>query len=253
MAAHRYAGNHEEQVANDSGRQACTASSSKSAPRKTSGTKRKAAETKTPATKKQKTQPSKVRDEDDVNDESKDGDNASDSITINRAPVLELWSSCVAQFLHPSLPWSTALSVGSAISTITAISKGRSIGTIDKPDASESSEKCEKRTQAQADLGEIDVVSFHLKIKDGSAVVGDKPKKGNEETLKKRYGEGQYQKAKKTFQEALEQWKGKGDELDRRAFHMYEDFRPSVPNGQKGWGRKGQLNLDSVRSAIAGG
>ena len=38
-----------------------------------------------------------------------------ESITINRAPVLELWASCVAQFLHPSLSWDTCLSVGGAI------------------------------------------------------------------------------------------------------------------------------------------
>ena len=74
-----------------------------------------------------------------------------------------------------------------------------------------------------------------------------------EEALNKKFGEEQYEEAKKAFQEALEQWRGKEDELDRKAFHMYEDFRPSVPKGQKGWGKKGQLNLGSVKSAVAGG
>ncbi|EME39553.1 hypothetical protein DOTSEDRAFT_56898 [Dothistroma septosporum NZE10] len=224
------------------------------APSASSGSKRKASITKSPSTKKQKIQSSKkeaTNADDNVKFEAADDGKTGHRITINRAPVLELWASCVAQFLHPNIPWTTALSVGSAISTITAISKGRSIGTIDKPSASDASEKREKRQEAQADLDEIDVMSFHLKIKDGGAMVGDKPKKGNEEVLKKKYGEEQYAKAKKMFQRSLAQWEGKEDDLDSRAFHMYEDFRPSIPKGQKGWGKKRQLNLDSVESAIA--
>lgn len=178
---------------------------------------------------------------------------SSDVIVINRAPVLELWASCVARTVYPSVSWETCLSAGGAISTITAISKGRSIGTMEKPDPGEEQEKREKRKE-QADkeeLEELEVMSFHLRLKDGQAMVGDKPKKAGEEALRKKYGGAeQYDKVKKAFEEALSSWKGREEELDKRAFHMYEDFRPSVQPGQAGWGRKGQLRLDTIREIV---
>lgn len=181
------------------------------------------------------------------------GADDSDTIIINRAPVLELWASCVTHSLHPSLPWETCLSAGSAISTITAISKGRSIGTIDKPDPGTAQERREKRAE-KADkqgLEELEVMSFHLRLKDGQAMVSDKPKKAREEALRKKFGgEQNYESARRAFEEALGKWKGKEDELDKRAFHMYEDFRPSVMPGQAGWGRKGPLRLETVRQVV---
>lgn len=180
--------------------------------------------------------------------------NDSESIVINRAPVLELWASCVTKFLHPKVSWETCLSAGGAISTITAISKGRSIGTIEKPDPGEAEEKKQKRKEKaeKEGLEELEVMSFKLNVQNGQAMVGGKPKKANEETLKKKYGPEQYDKVKSAFQEALKSWKGKEEELNGRAFGMYEDFRPSIPPGQQGWGRKGQLNLGTVKDAVTG-
>jgi hypothetical protein len=187
---------------------------------------------------------------------AEDAVESGDVIIINRAPVLELWGASVAQFLNPEVSWEICLSVGGAISTITAISKGRSIGTIDKPDPGEAQKKREERKKKaeKEGLDEIEVMSFHLKLKDGQAMVGDKPKKAGEEALIKKYGGNeQYKKAKSTFQDALKAWKGKDDQLDKQAFGFYEDFRPSIPPGQKGWGRKGQLNLQTVQTTIEGG
>lgn len=181
---------------------------------------------------------------------------SSDVIAINRAPVLELWASCVARAMYPSISWETCLSAGGAISTITAISKGRSIGTMEKPDGREEQEKRQKRKEQadKEDLDELEVMSFHLRLKDGQAMVGDKPKKAGEDALRKKYGgDEQYDKVKKVFEEALSKWKGKEDELDKSAFHMYEDFRPSVQPGQAGWGRKGQLRLDTIREVVREG
>ncbi|KAI7088081.1 hypothetical protein KC356_g3573 [Hortaea werneckii] len=174
------------------------------------------------------------------------------AITINRAPVLELWASCVTQFIYSSVSWETRLSVGGAISTITAVAKGRSVGTIEKPDPGKAEERRRERQQKAENeqLEDIEVMGFHLRLKDGQALVGDKPKAGNEGALSKKFGQNQYEMAKRAFQDALDSWKGRESELDREAFKMYEDFRPTVPRGQKGWGRKGQLDLESVKSAI---
>ena len=37
-------------------------------------------------------------------------------------------------------------------------------------------------------------------------------------------------------------------ELESRAYDLYEKFRPEIPEGKKGWGAKGELDLDYVRS-----
>jgi len=175
-----------------------------------------------------------------------------DHITINRAPVLELWTSCVTHLLYPDVSWDTCLSVGGAIATITAISKGRSIGTMDKPDPGEAQERRRKRMEKaeKEELEEIEVMGFKLRMKDGHAEVGDKPKKGSEAALKKKFGDEQYERVKLSFEQALGGWEGKEHELDGSAFKMYEHFRPSIPPGQKGWGKKGQLNLHTVKDVV---
>jgi len=37
-------------------------------------------------------------------------------------------------------------------------------------------------------------------------------------------------------------------ELERKAYDLYEKFRPEIPEGTKGWGAKGELDLDTIRS-----
>jgi hypothetical protein len=38
------------------------------------------------------------------------------------------------------------------------------------------------------------------------------------------------------------------EQLAARAYTLYEQFRPDVPEGKKGWGAAGQLDLDYIRS-----
>ena len=61
-------------------------------------------------------------------------------------------------------------------------------------------------------------------------------------------GQETYESVKKVMESALEGWKGKEEELGGKAFHMYEKFRPTVPKGEQGWGRKGELNLAEVKN-----
>jgi hypothetical protein len=167
-------------------------------------------------------------------------DESEDSILINRAPVLELWAATVTSFLYPTISWETSLSAGSAISTLCAI------GAIEKKDPSAT----KKQRREQPD-DELEVMGFHLKMADGQALVGDEPKKANESALMKKFGEEAYERVKSAFTETLQLWTGQGEELSVRAFHCYEDFRPTVPKGQKGFGRKGMLDLQTVKDAVA--
>lgn len=181
-------------------------------------------------------------------DESK-SDESKHEIMINRAPVLELWVATVTSFLYPDISWDTSLSAGSAISTLCAISKGRAIGTIDQKDSA-TAEKKKKRSESDQ-LDELEVMGFHLKLKDGHVLVGDNPKKANEQTLIKKFGEAAYERVKATFRDSLRLWSGQEEELNAQAFHHYEVFRPTVPKGQKGWGRKGNLNMQTVKEAVS--
>lgn len=129
-------------------------------------------------------------------DESESG-KSKDEILINRAPVLELWAATVASFLYPDVSWETSLSAGSAVSTLCAISKGRAIDTIDEEDPS-SAEKKERHSKSDQ-LDELEVMGFHLKLTDGHALVGGKPKKANEQVLIKKFGEAEYKRVKESF------------------------------------------------------
>lgn len=189
-------------------------------------------------------------------DEPTAEDNDSKPIIINRAPVLQLWAASIAHFTYPRLSWETCLSVGSAVSSICAVTKGRSIGTV--PEIDESNAKQEERKKnknKQKDLDEIEIMHFKLKLKEGLAIVGSGPKgkPGSKDALKKKFGEEQYEKAKDAFDDALKSWKGEEDELNKKAFHFYEQFRPDVSKGQKGWGRKGELSLETVKTTVQKG
>ena len=39
----------------------------------------------------------------------------------------------------------------------------------------------------------------------------------------------------------------KPEEIGECCYHLYEQFRPTVASGQKGWGQKGQLDLAHIR------
>ncbi|KAJ9613223.1 hypothetical protein H2200_003165 [Cladophialophora chaetospira] len=171
-------------------------------------------------------------------------------VIINRAPVLQLWAACISQKLYPKLSWDTHLSIGSAISALCAVSKGRAIGKIDQADPDKKAKKDKKKRAAeQAAEDEVEVMGFRLLLKDGSAIVSGKPQKANEELLIKKYGEEDYERVKKTMEEAIDSFEGKAKkgELSRTAFHMYEKIRPTVQHGQGGWGKKGELKLESIR------
>lgn len=173
-------------------------------------------------------------------------DTSSNVIMINRAPVLDLWATTVTHFLYPDLPWITCLSAGSAISALCAVSKGRAVGLIDSKDEDGSKSK---ESQAK-ELEEISVMGFNLKLKENLVVVGNDKKPANEDAQKKKFGEQQYEKAKSAFQDALSSWDDDKDGLNKKAFHFYEQFRPTVAQGQKGWGRKGELVLDTVGEVV---
>jgi len=176
-------------------------------------------------------------------------DKPEEPVLINRAPVLELWGACVASFTHPDLSWSACVSIGSSISTITAISKGRAIGTIARPET-EKKDKKSKNKEREAVEPTLHVMGFPMTLKGDAVVVKGSPKRGSEASLSRRFGDENLRRVKSQMLESLAQWSGAEDELDKKAFSMYEEFRPDVAQGQRGWGRKGELYLSKIDDAV---
>lgn len=170
-------------------------------------------------------------------------------IIINRAPVLELWGACVAHATNPELSWPVCLSIGSSIATITAISKGRSIGTVAQPN--EDSKKGNTNKSTKENTLTVKVMDFPITLKDNAVIVKGKKKTASEESLTAKFGPEAYTRVKQTMEESLNAWRESEDDLNSKAFHMYEQFRPDVAKGQKGWGRKGELHLSKIKEAVS--
>jgi hypothetical protein len=79
------------------------------------------------------------------------------------------------------------------------------------------------------------------------AVVKDKP---IEPDGVERYLIGKFGAELRTVKKAMESLVRafKPEELNEIAFSLYERFRPEIPAGVSGWGAKGKLDLNLIRS-----
>lgn len=167
------------------------------------------------------------------------------TILVNRAPVLTLWAATVAERL--GYDSDEALSLGKAVAGLTAQSKGRRLG-IYRP-VPEEIRKARERERGE---------EFFVELC-GRAVPAINTEDGVRAVTKGRPVEpksvGRYLESK--FGESLEAARGamrdltkafRLDELRENAFSLYEGFRPAVPEGMTGWGAKGKLDIDHIRS-----
>lgn len=172
-----------------------------------------------------------------------------DSIKINRAPVLTLWSAVVAERL--GYKRDEALTLGKALAGLNAQSKGQRLGIY-----SRSEEELEKKTSEKAkerkdgDSVMVEVVGRPIpavQTKDGlrAAIKGEAIDPGSvERYLDKKFGEN-LADVRAVLESLAESYPPQ--ELKRSAYGLYEQFRPSVPEGVRGWGAMGELSLDKIR------
>jgi len=165
-------------------------------------------------------------------------------IQINRAPVLTLWAAIVAERLgfNPD----EALSLGKALAGLNAQSKGRRLG-IFKP-APKEIRKVRERGRGEefwVDLlgRQLPAVNTDQGVR---AVVESKPIEPGtvERYLESKFGDA-LPEARKAMTELAQAFEP--DELAERGFGLYEQFRPGIPEGVRGWGAKGELDLDVIK------
>jgi hypothetical protein len=167
-------------------------------------------------------------------------------VKINRAPVLTLWGAVVAERL--GYDTRSALSLGKALAGLNAQAKGRRLGIFHPKKAPDGG------PPKKVGLGEefwIELCGRGIPSKNTAdgirAVVRDKPidPAAVQRYLEQKFGDDldRVKAAMRDLAESLE-----SRDLSDRAYSLYEEFRPVIPKGRRGWGAKGDLDLNLIRS-----
>ncbi len=168
-----------------------------------------------------------------------------EKIQINRAPVLTLWASVVAHRL--GFDEREALSLGKAVSGLTAQSKGQRLGIFTpSPERIRKERERKRGEEFWIDLCGRAVPAINT-AEGVRAVVKDKP---IEPEGVDRYLRGKFGDALESVRRAMNELASSfgPEELGRAAFGLYVQFRPAIPEGVVGWGAKGELDLGQIRT-----
>jgi len=170
------------------------------------------------------------------------------SIRINRAPVLTLWASIVAERL--GFDHDEALTLGRALAGLTAHAKGVRLGIFEPT----SGEEIQRRRQEVGQDEQVYVRLMGREIALARTAEGFRAIEKGKSTkpaavtsyLASKFGDdlAAVREAMVTLAEKLSP-----PDLHHRAFGLYERFRPSVPDGEQGWGAKGLLDLEAIVAA----
>lgn len=171
-----------------------------------------------------------------------------DKMKVNRAPVMTLWAAVVAERL--GFDRDEALTLGKAVSGLNAQSKGRRLGIYDQAQTDEARKAArEQQPEEQYVVGlmgrSVPVINTKYGVR---ALTEGKP--DNPQSVQ-RYLENKFGEALPEVRAAMEELAKSisQDELKRRAYELYEQFRPEIPEGTRGWGAEGTLDLKKIREA----
>ena len=172
---------------------------------------------------------------------------AKKKIKINRAPVLTLWAAIVAERL--GYDQKEALTFGKAVAGLNAQSKGRRLGIYE-----EKKDDGEEKEEKQEELVKLEFIEIlgrgvpAVKTAQGlrAAIKGEQiDPESVQKYLKQKFGDD-LDEARVTMEVLAKAYSP--EQLEIEAYALYEKFRPKIPEGTKGWGAKGDLDLDYVRS-----
>lgn len=171
------------------------------------------------------------------------------TIKINRAPVLTLWGVIVAERF--GYDHAEALTLGKAVAGLTAQSKGQRLG-IYTPAEEELDSKGGKVTRAPVAGEELMVEVVGRRVPAVQTEGGLRATMNGAEIdpnsveryLEKKFG-AELAEARLALKALAQSYPPQ--ELKRHAFALYEQFRPTVPEGVQGWGAAGDLDLERIR------
>ncbi len=169
----------------------------------------------------------------------------SSEIRVNRAPVLTLWAAIVAERLGHDAD--AAITLGRAVAGSSARVKARAIGIEEKREDGGVRDTAKPAPRQTVHLLGRDVPVVEQR---GShyALDHDKPASPRPAYayVEKAFGEHlpAVRRAMEVLADSLPP-----EELNRIGFRLYEHFRPEVPAGAAGWGKKGVLDLKQIANA----
>jgi hypothetical protein len=176
-------------------------------------------------------------------------------VKINRAPVMTLWGAVVAERL--GYEHAAALTLGKAVAGLNAQSKGQRLGIFEESESKQAKDESHgKTTKAEGEPAAEPPATVTLLGRrapvthaDGGVRATSKGKAINPDSVQ-HYLEQKFGADLAAVQEAMQELAHSlaPDQLANQAYALYEQFRPEVPEGQKGWGAKGELDLDLIRS-----
>lgn len=172
---------------------------------------------------------------------------AKKKIKINRAPVLTLWAAIVAERL--GYDEETALTLGKAVAGLNAQSKGRRLGIYEEKTEEEKEKERKKEKPVKPEFIEIlgrGVPAIKTPQGLRAAIKGDPIHAESVETYLKQKFKDDFDDARSAMEKLAKAYTPK--QLESKAYDLYEKFRPEIPEGKKGWGAKGELDLDYIRS-----
>ena len=171
-------------------------------------------------------------------------------IKVNRAPVLTLWGAAVAERL--GFDRDEALTLGRAVAGLNAHSKGVRLGLF-APSAPKAVAERRKKLQH----GETVHVELLGRAVPATATPNGLRALSKDEPIApasvERYLESKVGAALPEVRSAMERLAAsrRRERLAEEAFHLDEQFRPTVPAGLKGWGAAGDLDVARIVALIA--
>lgn len=167
---------------------------------------------------------------------------------INRAPVLTLWASVVAERLGQ--PADTALTLGKVLAGLNAQSKGQRLGIFEAPEEKPAKETGRDTKPDRDKQNTVRLLGRQVPVLDTEQGVRAEEKgsavdpKAVERYLQQKFKDHlpEVRQVMRTLAESVEP-----EVLERRGFDLYEEFRPNVPEGTRGWGAAGELDLEKIQ------
>jgi hypothetical protein len=174
-----------------------------------------------------------------------DIDERPQEVMINRAPVLTLWASVVAECL--GFDREEALTLGRAVAGLNAYSKGVALGLFQPTPIALREQRQKMRGQETVAVDLLNRAVLATCTEKGlRALSNNRPIRP--ESVQK-YLESKFGDALDDAYTAMMELAGSlaPPRLAQMAYGLYERFRPEVPHGRRGWGTAGRLELDKIR------
>ena len=169
-------------------------------------------------------------------------------VRINRAPVLTLLATIVAE--RSGFDWEEALTLGRAVAGLNAYSKGVHLGMYEPTPQAEMERRKAARGGETLHIALLGRAVPAVQTAEGIRAL-EKEKPSNpasvERYLRSKFGED-FDAAKEAMERLANSFTPR--DLARVGFQLYEQLRPTIPAGTKGWGAAGELNLDVIAKLV---